>query len=84
MLVECFIPQKLVNQQLGANSKSPFFAKFYCKFATLLHFFSFIALRALKMTISTSVWGAQHPNSGRNIQQPESPSPYNHGGNQQP
>ena len=23
----------------------------------------------LQMTISTSVWGAQHPNAGRNIQQ---------------
>ena len=31
--------------------------------------FSVCAAKTLKMTISTSVWGAQHPNAGRNIQQ---------------
>ena len=29
-----------------------------------------LAQKMLKMTISTSVWGAQHPIAGRNIQQP--------------
>ena len=43
-----------------------FFAKICCKF---LAFFSFFAEKTLKMTISTSVWSAQHPNAGRNIQQ---------------
>ena len=33
-----------------------------------MHFFSFLAQKMLKMTISTSVWGAQHPSAGRNIQ----------------
>ena len=32
-------------------------------------FFSFFAQKMLKMTISTSVWSAQHPNTRRNIQQ---------------
>ena len=52
---------------MGANSKkSCFFAKICCKFLAFLIFF---AEKMLKMTISTSIWGAQHPNSGRNIQQ---------------
>ena len=42
-----------------------FFAKFCCKFLTFL---SFLALKMLKMTILTSVWSAQHPNVGQNIQ----------------
>ena len=32
-------------------------------------FFRFFAKKTLKMAISTSVWSAQHPNAGRNIQQ---------------
>ena len=32
-------------------------------------FFSFFAEKTLKITISASVWGAQHPNAGQNIQQ---------------
>ena len=51
------------------SQKTSFFAQFYSKFATFLHFFSFLAQKMLKMTISTSVWGVQHPNAGRNIQQ---------------
>ena len=31
-------------------------------------FFRFFAAKTLKMTISTSVWSAQHPNAGQNIQ----------------
>ena len=31
-------------------------------------FFSFFAEKTLKMTISTSIWGAQHLNAGLNIQ----------------
>ena len=29
----------------------------------------FLAQKMLKMTVSTSVWSAQHPIAGRNIQQ---------------
>ena len=34
----------------------------------LFAFFSFLAQKMLKNHISTSVWSAQHPNTGRNIQ----------------
>ena len=51
------------------TQKTSFLAKFYSKFATFLHFFSFLEQKTLKMTISTSVWGEQHPNAGQNIQQ---------------
>ena len=37
--------------------------------ANFLLFFSFLAQKMLKMTIMTSIWSAQHPNIGRNIQQ---------------
>ena len=60
-------PKSTVDQRSGANLKNVFFAKFCCKF---LAFFSFFAEKTLKMTISTSVWSAQHPNAGQNIQQP--------------
>ena len=43
---------------------------FLQKFAeNFLLFFSFFAEKTLKITISTSVLGAQHPNAGQNIQQ---------------
>ena len=42
-----------------------FFAKFCC---TFLAFVGFLAQKTLKMTKSTSIWSAQHPNAGRNIQ----------------
>ena len=32
-------------------------------------FFAAFAAKTLKMTISTSIWSAQHPNAGQNIQQ---------------
>ena len=60
---------KTLDQYLGANSKNPFFAQFYYKFATFLGFFSSLTQKMLKITILTSVWGAQHPNVGQNIQQ---------------
>ena len=40
-------------------------AKFCCKFFAFL---SFLPLKTLKKTISTSIWSAQHPNTGKNIQ----------------
>ena len=44
-----------------------------CFFCLILNqisaFFSFSAQKILEMTILTSVWGALHPNAGRNIQQ---------------
>ena len=67
-----FWGNKTVDQSLGANLKNLFFfAKFYSKFATSLHFFSLLAQKMLKMAILTSVWGMQHPNAGQNIQQPD-------------
>ena len=45
------------------------FAKFCSKFVTFLCFLSFFAWKMLKMTISTSVWHAEHPNAGQNILQ---------------
>ena len=36
--------------------------------ANFLLFFSFLPLKMLKMTISTSVWQGQHPKAGQNIQ----------------
>ena len=48
------------------NKKKLFLAEICCKF---LAFFWVFAAKMLKMTISTSVWSAQHPNAGRNIQQ---------------
>ena len=57
---------KTVDQRFSANSKKHVFAKFSCKF---LAFYSFLQLKMMKITISTSVWGAQHPNAGQNIQQ---------------
>ena len=49
--------------------KKTFIAKFCNKFVTFLHFFSFLGPKMLKMKISTSIWGEQHPNTGQNIQQ---------------
>ena len=63
-----FLENKTLDQRLGANSKKLFFAQFYSKFATFLLFFSFLAQKTMKITISTSVWGVQHPWAGRNIQ----------------
>ena len=54
---------KTFNQHFGANFKKLFFAKFCNKFVTFLHFFYFIAEKTLKIKISTSVWGVQHPNA---------------------
>ena len=60
-----FFLEKKLNQRLGPNSKNPFFAQI-CYF---LRFFIFLAQKLLKMIISTSIWGAKHPNAGWNIQQ---------------
>ena len=45
--------------------KNVFLAVFCCKF---LAFFCFLPLKMLKLDILTSVWSAQHPIAGRNIQ----------------
>ena len=60
---------KTLDQRFGANLRNPSFAKFLSKFLTFLHFFSFLAHTTLKIKISTSVLGSQHPNSGQNIHQ---------------
>ena len=41
--------------------------------ANFLLFQFFFAAKTLKMTISTNVWSAQHPNTGRNIQHLQTP-----------
>ena len=51
------------------TQKTCFFAEFYSQFATFLHFLALLAQKMLKMTNLTSVWVAQHPIAGRNIQQ---------------
>ena len=61
---------KAVNQHFGANLKKVFFAKICGKFLAFLAF----CRKMLKMTISTSVRSAQHPNAGQNIQQLRIPS----------
>ena len=53
--------------------KNPFFARFCCKFVA---FFQLFSKKMLKMTILTSVWGAQHRNAGRNIQHTINPVPF--------
>ena len=62
-----FFGNKTVSQLLGANSKKHVFLQKFA--ANFLLFLSFFAEKMLRMTISTSVWTAQHPNAGRNIQQ---------------
>ena len=57
-----FSGNKTFNQRLCANSKRTFLFKFLA----FSCFFSF--LKNLKKQISTSVWSAQHPNPGQNIQ----------------
>ena len=42
---------------------------FFSKKHTFAFFFSFLVQKTLKIKILTSVWSAQHPNAGRNIQQ---------------
>ena len=53
----CCAPQTLVEI---------FFFIVFCAEKLFLHFFSFLAQKMLKMKISTSIWGAQHPNPGQN------------------
>ena len=60
---------KTLDQRLGANSIKPILFSIFLQICYLLRFFSFLAQKALKMTIMTSVWGAQHPNASQNIQQ---------------
>ena len=61
-----FMGIKQSTSVLVQTYKNVFLAKFYCKF---LAFFSFFAQKMLKMTISTSIWCAQHPKAGQNKQQ---------------
>ena len=59
---------KKLDQHFGANLKN----LFLLNFATNLLLFAFFQLFNTKNTeneIVTSVWGAQHPNTGQNIQQ---------------
>ena len=57
---------KTVDQRFGANLKKYVF----CKNLLQISCFSLaFCIKMLKMTILTSVWSAQHPNAGQNIQQ---------------
>ena len=58
-----FWGNKTVDQRSGANLTKRVLGKI------LLQISCFFAQKTLKMTISTSVWSAQHPNAGPNIQQ---------------
>ena len=49
------------------TKKTRFFPKFHSKIVTFLHFFWFFAQKTRKMSILTSVWGAQNPETGPNI-----------------
>ena len=60
----CFFGSKTVDQRSGANAKKPVFC---WNLLQVSCFFRFFAQKTLKMTISTSVWRAQHLNAGRNI-----------------
>ena len=57
-----FWGNKTVNQHSGANLKKHFF------FQNFAANFLLFCRKTLKMTISTSVWRAQHPNAGRIMQ----------------
>ena len=61
-----FLGIKQSTSVLVQTQKNVSFAKCCCKF---LAFFCFLPLIMLKMTISTSVWVAQHPNAVQNLQQ---------------
>ena len=61
-----FWGNKTLNQRFGANFKIPVFWRILLQISYL---FCFLPLKTLKMTILTSVWHAQHPNTGWNIQQ---------------
>ena len=63
-----FFGSKTVDQHSGAIKKTRFLLKFAANLLKFLAFFRFFAAKTLKITISTSVWRAQHPNAGRNIQ----------------
>ena len=50
----------------------------YLQVLYIFAFFNFLAQKMLNMTISTSNWGAQHPNAGQNIQHAGHNSPETH------
>ena len=61
-----FFGSKTADQRSGEMQKKTVFTEICSKILAFLRFF---AAKTLKMTISTNVWSAQHPNAGRNIQQ---------------
>ena len=64
-LLFSFLGIKQLTSVLVQTLKKHVFSKICCKF---LAFFSFFAEKMLKMTISTSVWSVEHPNTGQNVQ----------------
>ena len=60
----------LYNSMLHALTENrPDLVRAHTSIATAMSSGTFYVVYKLKMTISTSVWSAQHPNAGRNIQQ---------------
>ena len=49
--------------------KKAIFCKILQQICYFFAFFCFLTQKRMKMTISTSIWGVQHPIAGRNIQQ---------------
>ena len=63
-------PTSMVNFQSCLNHPTKILSSsFSQKFATNFLLFLAFCKKMLKMTISTSAWKEQHPNTGRNIQQ---------------
>ena len=58
---------KTLDQHFGANFKKPVF--WWILLQISCFYLAFCHSKMLKMTSWTSVWHAQHPNAGQNIQQ---------------
>ena len=63
---QTFFGNKTLYQRLDARSKNPFL-RTLSNFFVFSSFFSFLH-KNFEKNISTSVWIAQHPNTGQNIQ----------------
>ena len=66
-----WVQRALFNPQpgFGCKLKNIFFAKFCPNLLAFLPFPAFFAWKSLKRHVLTSLWSAQHPNAGGNIQQ---------------
>ena len=67
-----FLPVK-VRENLGTKQSTSGLVKtkkihFFAANLLLFCVFSALFIKIAEMTVSTSIWGAQHPNAGGNIQ----------------